>query len=459
MKNKAFILSGSLFGDEGKGTFIDYLALEKGINRNVRYNGGSQASHSVTLENGIVHKFSQLGSTMFMNNNKTFLSENTVVNLFNLVAEAKWFSKRTSIPFEKILDNVSISKDAVITTPYHMLTNQIRELSIKNKRGSVGTGVSEVVNVFNDTGIYLHASDFLDGKYIDILDDLYIYTKNFYKENIDKIADDELQYIEKDDITHLTDNNYRHFVRSCYKEMLSSLRFNIINGISQFSNGKEDIIFEGSQGLLIDSIYGIKPNTTLLDTTNHYGVKLANDLGLNITKIGVIKAFSSRHGLGILPTFDEHLTDVIDDYNQQSTFFQGSDPIYGWFDSVLLRYSQRINKNDEYFLSCLDVLEQFDTLKICDHYQYNGIIDSEFIKTFEYHISSGKIFITNIINNSPRLKEFLLKCIPIYIEIDGFKNSQDYSNYINLIEELTEIKISLLSNGEKRNNKIRRLSL
>ena len=81
--NNSFIISGTLFGDEGKGTFVDYLADEKNISQNARYNGGSHASHTVTLNN-VVHKFSQLGSSMFVTGNRTYLSSNTVVNPFNL---------------------------------------------------------------------------------------------------------------------------------------------------------------------------------------------------------------------------------------------------------------------------------------------------------------------------------------------------------------------------------------
>ena len=59
--DKSFIVSGSFFGDEGKGSVIDYLASTKDIKENVRYNGGSQACHTV-VSNCIKHKFSQLGS-------------------------------------------------------------------------------------------------------------------------------------------------------------------------------------------------------------------------------------------------------------------------------------------------------------------------------------------------------------------------------------------------------------
>ena len=88
--DKSYIISGTLFGDEGKGTFVDFVANENNIHECVRYNGGSQASHTVIVNNE-THKFSQLGSNMFDERNRTFLSNNTIVNPFNLYQEALIF--------------------------------------------------------------------------------------------------------------------------------------------------------------------------------------------------------------------------------------------------------------------------------------------------------------------------------------------------------------------------------
>ena len=87
----SFILCGMQFGDEGKGTFVDYLAHEQNIDCVVRYNGGSQASHTVITPSKIIHKFSQLGSGMFLDKCHTYITENMVINLDNLMVEMKVF--------------------------------------------------------------------------------------------------------------------------------------------------------------------------------------------------------------------------------------------------------------------------------------------------------------------------------------------------------------------------------
>src|SRR5574344_1978329 len=124
--NKSYIISGTLFGDEGKGTFVDYLANEKNIKQNVRYNGGSQASHTVTINN-VNHKFSQLGSIMCNESSKTYLSRNTIVNPFNLYTEAYSFCKKFGISEEEILSRIYIDSQSLVVTPYHSLIGKLIE--------------------------------------------------------------------------------------------------------------------------------------------------------------------------------------------------------------------------------------------------------------------------------------------------------------------------------------------
>lgn len=141
----SLILCGMQFGDEGKGTFVDYLAHEKDIDGVVRYNGGSQASHTVITPSEVVHKFSHLGSGMFLEKCHTYLTENMVINLENLLVEMKVFSDKTGISIPELMDRIHIHENCFVVTPYHKLINQLRELSKgADRRGTAGTGVSEV---------------------------------------------------------------------------------------------------------------------------------------------------------------------------------------------------------------------------------------------------------------------------------------------------------------------------
>ena len=368
--NDSYIVSGSMFGDEGKGTLCDYLAHKYNLKETVRYNGGSQASHTVIVDDK-KHKFSQLGSGM-LNETRTYLSDNTIINPFNIITEAKELRRITGRSFEDILKNIYIDENASIVTPYHALINQIRELSLKeNSLGSVGTGVSEVYKVKELTGLDLKVKDLISGKSDQILSDLFRYTSEYYKSKRELISDEDFEsLINEKDIYYLTTPINRGYMKMCYANLLKSNLFNIVSGINEFHKDC-NVLFEGSQGLLIDREYGIKPNTTSLDTTNHNGIKLANAINTNVHSIGCTSILTSRHGKGVLITHDKYLDSLIHDENQLENYFQGS-PRYGWFDAVLFRYSTRVNPNNYYFLSGIDRLNKFETIKICQRYKYYG---------------------------------------------------------------------------------------
>lgn len=454
--DNAYIVSGSFFGDEGKGSVVDYLSCLKNIKENVRYNGGSQASHTVVVD-GVKHKFSQLGSILLNPDSVNYLSQYTVVNPFNIYTEAQVFSNKTGCDIYDVINRIYISGDSRIVTPYHKLIGQMKSI-IDNNRGSVGSGVSQTTSVYEDIGIEIKMSDLinLDSVCFDKLVSLFEYTRKFLNENnFNKSLFNKL--ISDEDIYYLTDKDNFDYIFNCYKSLINSCSFNVCDIDSFHKNG--DIMFEGSQGCLIDRNYGIRPNTTLLNTINSNGVKMASELNLNINRIGVITPFTSRHGNGILPTYDKDINNKIYDENQVCTFYQGS-PRYGWFDLVLLKYSDSINNNDEYFMTQIDRLFNFDKVKICISYLYDGVIDDEFNNTFIYHFENNRVIITGIKNNSLRLKEFLLKCTPVYIDMEGFKEyDNNFLNFIYLIELYLGKKINYFGFGEDRSMKLERKRL
>lgn len=462
--NNSYIISGSLFGDEGKGTFVDYLSCTKNIKENVRYNGGSQASHTV-INDGITHKFSQLGSHFLNEDSKTFLSRYTIVNLFNIIVEADYLERKINIPREELLKRVFVDSSSIIVTPYHKLINELNEIENQNnRRGSVGTGVSEVMRVYEKEGVLLSLNDFTNKEYIKKLHELFNITKSLLSTSTNKKLINKL--ITKEDIECLTNDKNKDYIIKCYESLLNSGLINIIDGITRFHQ-KENVLFEGSQGLLIDKDYGIRPNTTLLSTSNKNGILLSNTINTTPHKIGIISSLISRHGIGVLPTYDKTLSSMISDKNQKESYYQGF-PRYGYFDAILLRYSQSINNNDEYFLSSLDRLSSFKEIKICDSYIYTGEITDDFKETFDYYIDNNRTIIKNIKKNSIYLRKYLSKTIPLYIVIDGWNKNisnitniedlpDECHNFINLIEYLTNIKITLLSVGPNRNQKLERI--
>lgn len=469
LMNKAFIVSGCCFGDEGKGTLSDYLAHKYNLKENIRYNGGSHASHTVIVD-GILHKFSQLGSIFLNENTRTYLSANTIVNPFNLVTEAQNLATKTGMKVEDILARIYIDKNASVVTPYHSLINKVRELSDESKRtGSVGTGVSEVNKVKKITGIEIKMKDFLNNDARYKLLELFMYTRKFVLKNKDKIDEDKYyKYIDVQELEKLIAMRNKYYIISCYQNIMKSNLLNIVNGIEEFHQDN-NMLFEGSQAVLIDHEYGFKPNTTSLDTTNHYGVKLANELKMDVIKYGAISSLASRHGMGPLPTYDDYLEERIFDSNQTPSYYQGV-PTYGWFDAVLIRYSLKVSENDYLFMSALDRLSKLDYLKVCNEYLYKGIIDEEFKEIFSYEEDKGNIIIHDINKPSDNLKKYIVNCVPIYITLPSFKEDIgkitefkslpiECQHYVALIEKLINKKITLVGVGPERRQKLERKPL
>ena len=483
----SFILCGMQFGDEGKGTFVDYLAHEKDIDCVVRYNGGSQASHTVITPTRIVHKFSQLGSGMFLEKCHTYLTENMVINLDNLLVEMEVFSNKTGISISELMDRIHIHESCFIVTPYHKLINKLREFSKgANRRGTVGTGVSEVKYLLAESKCFTYElplglqvkdifNPYSNNPTIGRLEALQNYVSAFYQSNKNVIwqnVPEEMKEALEREIAFLLKPKAFLTLASDYvikfKQAPRDVNFNkCIYNAYELTLRKNCVsaIFEGSQGLLIDGTYGIKPNTTFLDTTNHFALDISYYRD-NITKVGIAKAFNSRHGLGIFPTESSDLNEKISDENQDESFWNGKIR-FGWFDAVLFRYAQSINQVDELYLSSLDKLDGFETIKVCNEYLYNGIVDERFDELFTYFISAdGKITITDIKGNGEDLGKYLERCVPIYIDVRGWKSDisnisdkcklpNECLNYILLLEKLIKLPITVVSVGPTRNNKIR----
>lgn len=350
-----YVLAGMQYGDEGKGSFVDFLANQKQADCIVRYNGGSQASHTVVTSEGILHKFCQLGSGMFYEGSETYLTENVVVNLESLLCEAECFSRETGLPIEQVLKRVKIHENCYIVTPYHILMNMLRELSQgKNRRGTVGTGVSEVRKILEETSqskleesklkeskleedkleenkleegkleeskleestleerkivvevakgkakerkvattateeekLGIQVKDIIASNSESVLKRkfrlLQLHVKRFQEKNWQVIQqnlpeDENLIRELHRKISFLLRN------RRAYEEMAMIMKHyfsegdgkilfahvTIISSNLDFREKHKIAIFEGAQGLLLDAIYGTRPNTTFLDTTAHF---------------------------------------------------------------------------------------------------------------------------------------------------------------------------------------------
>lgn len=227
-------------------------------------------------------------------------------------------------------------------------------------------------------------------------------------------------------------------------------------------------IFEGSQGLLIDSKYGIHPNVTGVDTTM-LGADRILKRSDDVVKVGIVKPLCTRHGMGIFPT--EMTVDELEcfsPYEEQQCSYWNGKPRYGWLDLILLNYAQEINKADYIVLSSLDRLNGIKTIPVCFQYKYIGssFNKNTFDNLFIWEEYLNGIYIKQIKNidafssNPGLLKAYIDDCIPIYVYIDGWdyinkENAKDVSKQLqSFIKKHTGLETVGLSFGPCRQDKI-----
>ncbi len=349
-----FFVAGLAYGDEGKGTIVDYLTRIYGAKLVVRYNGGPQAGHRVVTANGQSHIFSQFGSGTLAGA-RTYLSEYMLIEPYALVNEADSLGCG--------LDRVCIHEAAVVITPYHWMANQIRELARdkdSKRHGSCGMGVGEA-----------RGDSLVAGSNT-------IFARDLLKSEVSvlKLRDLKAQKLEElKDLASVcmgTAVVYRQMEREDPNAVAAFYRkhaWNIVSGnyVRNCCRSKQTVIFEGAQGVLLDEILGASPFVTWTNTTydNAQGI-----LGTEIepTRIGVIRTHMTRHGHGPFVTESTGVPASSDDHNTEGPW-QG--PVRrGWFDAVALRYSIKHAKPDLLAITHLD--RAHEEFKYVNEYQRCG---------------------------------------------------------------------------------------
>jgi len=358
---KAFVITDLGFGDGGKGSVTDFLVRETGSKLVVKFSGGGQSAHNVCLPDGRHHTFSQFGSGTFVPGVRTYLSCHCLLDPMGLVAEEEHL---LHIGVKDAWERLSISAGAMVVTPYHKALNRLRELARGNDRhGSCGTGVGEVVK---DSIEYpkqiLYAGFFDETTMLPLLKELR--ERKLAEAMSLSLPDTQAVY---DAMLLLTlDSITEAFIEACSivakKATLSSFPTEAKRANPSI------VIFEGSQGVLIDQDYGFHPYTTWSRVTaaNAESLIRSSEMVEEVVKIGVIRAYMVRHGPGPFPTEVDDLS-FGKDHNNEGPW-QGH-VRYGYLDFPLLRYAINANQGvDVLAVTCLDQVSKTDPLEVCTGY-------------------------------------------------------------------------------------------
>jgi adenylosuccinate synthase len=327
--SRAHIIAGLAYGDEGKGTMVDFLCRVHDVKLVVRYNGGPQAGHNVVLPDGRHHSFSQFGAGTFIPDVLTHLSKYMIVEPFAMMNEREALEK---VGVSNSLERVSVDPECVVITPWHWMLNRIREIARGSARhGSCGFGIGEArADQIAGTGLVVGdiPADNLAEKLNLIRHDKCRESHRILGEVLDKSTAKLVI-----DLCVKMMNEKTYALISFYRDWYDRIRVQ-----SELPSAPGDIVFEGAQGVLLDEIHGFQPYTTWTNTTFDNALKLLDGTKYEAVRIGVLRSYMTRHGAG--PFVSETTNINLEDHNVDGPW-QGR-LRFGYFDAVAARYAIRV---------------------------------------------------------------------------------------------------------------------
>ncbi|UCD18796.1 MAG: adenylosuccinate synthase [candidate division WOR-3 bacterium] len=403
---------GLQWGDEGKGKIVDFLARDFDVN--ARYQGGSNAGHTVRCggEKVIFHQI-PCGT---LNKNVTGVIGGGCVLDPKIFFDEIGGLKRYDAAIES---RIRISKFCNLIMPYHILIDEYRE----GTKQSIGTTKKGIGIAYEDKygRIGIRVGDLYDTETFETRLRLNISRKNHILMdvyNAEPLSDNEIfdlymEYAEK------------------MKPMVADDTLILYDAMAKGKN----VLFEGAQGAMLDIDYGTYPYVTSSHTiTSSVGIGLGIPPCSVERVLGVAKAYTTRVGLGPFPTEDTgSFGDRLRESGAEFGSTTGRPRRCGSFDAALIRYTARINGAKEMIITKLDVLSGVDKIKIAVGYESGDEFDP---------------FAANIL-------------VPKYIEVPGFaedisqvRSIDDFPaeaiNYIKTLEEHTGLRVSYVSVGPER---------
>ena len=416
------IILGAQWGDEGKGKVVDMLAEHADIV--ARYQGGANAGHTVCIgeKQYVLHL---LPSGMFHEQCTCVIGNGVVIDPNALMDEIAQLEAAGITVHGRLL----ISHNAHLIMPYHKQLDVIRE-QMGTRIGTTGRGIGPAyIDKFMRVGIRI--VDLLDRDTLarklkqNIEEKNQILTKVYGETRIDVDAIiSEYQEFDKQIDEYITDTSF--YLHQALRQ------------------GKR-IIAEGAQGALLDVDHGTYPFVT---SSNPTSGGACTGLGIPPTSvsevIGVAKAYCTRVGEGPFPTeLDDATGERLRTVGHEFGATTGRPRRCGWYDAVAMQYSSHVNGIQKLVITKLDVLNEFETVRICIGYEFHG----KRLRSFPTDVAT------------------LDHITPVYEEFEGWKRSLagattyeelplQARTYLEALARHTDAPLWLASVGPRRDQSI-----
>ncbi|NLD24907.1 MAG: adenylosuccinate synthase [Bacteroidales bacterium] len=412
---KVDVILGLQWGDEGKGKIVDVLTPNYDIV--ARFQGGPNAGHTLEFE-GQKYILKSIPSGIFQEGIMNIIGNGVVIDPALFKQEVDKLEETGHI----LTDRLYISKKAHLILPTHRLLDAASETAMgEEKIGTTGRGIGPT---YTDK-ISRHGLR---------VGDLF----HNFQEKYQKVVERHKKILSR--------YNIQYDLEALEKEWFEGVekikQYKVIDSeffINKHISSGGSVLAEGAQGSLLDIDFGSYPFVT---SSNTICAGACTGLGIAPQQIGdvfgIFKAYCTRVGSGPFPTelFDNDGQKLRDNGNEYGSV-TGRPRRCGWIDLVALRYTIMLNGVNKLVMMKSDVLDSFDTIKVCVSYTVDGVETED----FPFDISET--------------------IIPNYIEIPGWKTDmtairsenefpEEFNNYIAFLEEELEVPISIVSVGPDR---------
>ena len=416
----ATVVVGTQWGDEGKGKLTDLLAKEMSVV--VRYQGGHNAGHTIVVE-GESFALQLIPSGVLYPHITPVIGNGVVVDPAVLLAEVDTLTAK-GVDCSKL----RVSGNAHLIMPYHQELDRVTERYLgKNKLGTTKRGIGPAY-ADKAARVGLRVQDLLDGK--------------IFREKLDVVLKEKNAFLAKVyNRLSLRPGDIAGRYLDEYAPRIAPMVADTVSLVHEALERDEHVLLEGAQATFLDLDHGTYPFVTSSNPTAG-GACVGAGIGPRYIDrvIGIAKAYTTRVGAGPFPTelFDD-LGDVLVDRGHEYGTNTGRRRRTGWFDAVMIRQAVRLNSLTEIALTKLDVLDTFDTVKVCVAYECDG----------------------ERFTHPPYHQSVLHKVTPVYEELPGWQSDLTHAtslgelptaarDYVRFLAEQVGVPVRLVGVGPGR---------
>jgi len=418
------VVVGAQWGDEGKGKIVDWLSERADVI--ARFQGGHNAGHTLVIGNK-VYKLNALPSGVVRGGKLSVIGNGVVLDPWHLVKEiAAIRAQGVEITPETLM----IAENTPLIMPFHGELDRAREAQASvAKIGTTGRGIGPCYEDKVGRRV-IRVADLADADTLELRVDRALVHHNALRSGLG------IAPIDRDAL--LAE------LRAIAPEILKYAA-PVWKVLGELRRAGKRILFEGAQGSLLDIDFGTYPFVT---SSNVIAGQAATGVGMGPNAVdyslGIVKAYTTRVGEGPFPTeLDDADGERLGTRGHEFGTVTGRKRRCGWFDAVLVRQTCAISGMKGIALTKLDVLDGFETLKICVAYDVDG-------QRYDY---------------LPTQAALQARAKPIYEELEGWSESTQGARswndlpgaavkYVRRIEELIQCPVAMLSTSPERDDTI-----